>query len=97
MQALIPLHRQPIGQETVSTVNARELYAFLGPKARFNDWITRRIASYGFEEGRDFTVLKNEYRQNQGLSDGPEDTIEYHISLDMAKELSMVERTHGGW
>ena len=96
MSALIPINAQAIGSETIETVNARELHQFLGPKARFNDWIARRIASYGFEEGRDFTVLKNEYVQNQGLIEGTESSLEYHISLDMAKELSMVERTKRG-
>lgn len=88
MSNLIPLHHTAIGTEAQQTVNARELHTFLGPKARFNDWIARRIATYGFQEDRDFTVLKNEY--------GPDGTIEYHVSLDMAKELSMVERTRKG-
>ncbi len=48
---------------------------------RFNDWIMRRIADYGSEEDRDFTVLKNEYRQNQGLSDSSVYALDYYISL----------------
>ena len=88
MPILIPLHQSTIGIELIQTVNARELHTFLGPKARFNDWFSRRVAAYGFQKERDFTVLKKEY--------GLESTNEYYVSLDMAKELSMVERTPKG-
>lgn len=59
--SLIPFVQRTIGTASIPTVDARDLYAFLGPKSRFNDWITRRIQQYGFAEERDFTVLKTEY------------------------------------
>ena len=88
MPDLIPLHNASFGTETFQTVNARELHAFLEVGVRFNDWIIRRIAEFAFEEGRDFTLLKSEY--------GTPKTKDYFVTLDMAKELSMVERTAKG-
>ena len=89
MTQLIPLHSQTIDGNAVETVNARELHAFLEVQTRFNDWIKNRIEQYDFVENQDFTtVTKN--LENGGRS------IEYHTTLDMAKELSMVERTEKG-
>ena len=89
MNELIPLQLQTIDGNAVETVNARELHAFLEVQTRFNDWINNRIKQYGFAENQDFTtVTKN--LENGGRS------IEYHITLDMAKELAMVERTEKG-
>ncbi|EJF74423.1 hypothetical protein MCO_01854, partial [Bartonella sp. DB5-6] len=91
MNTLIEIKEQTIGQETVQTVNARELYTFLEVNSKFADWIVRRIKEYGFLENQDygFMFLKNEKRKNVISK-------EYHITLDMAKELSMVERNEKG-
>lgn len=74
----------------IQTVNARDLHRFLEVGVRFNDWIARRIADYGFEEGKDF------YSELSKTSSDGRPSREYHISLDMAKELSMVERKEKG-
>ncbi|WPM80991.1 antA/AntB antirepressor family protein [Brucella pseudintermedia] len=79
-----------IGEGSIQTVNARDLHEFLEVGVRFNDWIARRIAEYGFEEGKDF------YSELSKTSSGGRPSREYHISLDMAKELSMVERNKKG-
>ena len=89
MSQLIPLAPQRLGTETVQTVNARELHAFLGVKTKFNDWITKRIAAYEFSQDIDYCVLISEYG-------GPITTKDYFVSIDMAKELAMVERTTRG-
>lgn len=81
-----------IGGETVNAVNARELWAFLEIKTQFKDWISRRISEYGFSDGQDFTVLKNERGENKGRFT----PTEYIVSLDMAKELAMVENNAKG-
>jgi len=69
------------------TVNARELHTFLGAGRDFNTWIKGRIDKYEFVENKDFIVLP----QIGENPNGGRPTIEYHISIDMAKELSMVE------
>ena len=89
MTQLIPLHSQTIDGNAVETVNARELHAFLEVQTRFNDWIKNRIEQYDFVENQDFTTVSKNL-ENGGRS------IEYHITLDMAKELAMVERTEKG-
>ncbi|WP_375649699.1 antA/AntB antirepressor family protein [Bartonella sp. MU70NMGDW] len=91
MNTLIEIKEQNIGQKTVQTVNARELHTFLEVNSKFADWIVRRIKEYGFLENQDygFTFLKNEKRKNVISK-------EYHLTLDMAKELSMVERNEKG-
>lgn len=73
-------------------VNARELHQFLGNKREFATWIKQRIEQYGFVENQDFEVFDNFVKNSQG----GRPTIEYALSLDMAKELSMVENNEKG-
>lgn len=94
-----------IGNETVQTVNARELHKALGVRRDFSTWLKDRIAEYGFVQNVDYVVVKNLAPQNGGANTFPQNggkvkmgrpTIDYHITLDMAKELSMVEKTEKG-
>ena len=97
MTQLIPLHSQTIDGNAVETVNARELHTFLGSKRQFTDWIKKRIGDYDFGENQDFVCVsqKNETQRADGQI-GVSVSNEYHITLDMAKELSMVERNEKG-
>ncbi|WP_209318814.1 antA/AntB antirepressor family protein [Falsiroseomonas selenitidurans] len=70
-------------------MNARELHARLEVGTAFKDWIARRIVDYGFTEGRDFCSFLSE-------STGGRPSRDYHLTLDMAKELAMVERNDAG-
>ncbi|WP_375643787.1 MULTISPECIES: antA/AntB antirepressor family protein [unclassified Bartonella] len=92
MNTLIPISEQIIDQETVQTVNARDLHTFLKVTSRFNDWIINRIKEYGFLENKDFAS----FTKNLVKPKGGRPSTEYHITLDMAKELSMVERNEKG-
>lgn len=73
----------------MQAVNARDLHAFLDVKTDFKNWIVRRIEEYGFIEESDFRSFLTE-------STGGRPAREYAISIDMAKELSMVERNEKG-
>lgn len=73
-------------------VNARELHAFLGSKQEFANWIKSRIDKYGFVENQDFEVFDNFVKNPEG----GRPSIEYALSIDMAKELSMVENNEQG-
>lgn len=89
MANLIKISNNKISDFEVKTVNARELHNFLEVKSRFNDWINNRIRDFGFVENQDFvTVTKNL------VSGGIQKEI--YLSIDMAKELSMVERNEKG-
>ncbi|WP_444671131.1 antA/AntB antirepressor family protein [Flavobacterium columnare] len=80
-------------QNGTSVVSARDLHQFLEVKTEFKDWIARRIEEYGFVEDVDFVLLLN-FEQQKGR--GGHNRKEYAITLDMAKELSMVEKTDKG-
>ena len=90
MNELIPIRSDAIDGETRKTVNAENLHAFLQVSTKFADWIVRRIEQFGFSEGVDFVVNLNS-EKNSGRP-----SKDYHLTLDMAKELSMVERTAKG-
>lgn len=88
MEEIINITRAAINNEEVNAVNARDLWEKLEITTRFNDWISRRIDEYGFEEGKDFysKLSKSHGRPSK----------EYIISLGMAKELAMVENNEQG-
>ena len=73
----------------VNTVNARNLHEFLESKRNFGDWINERIQHFDFIEGKDFIT-------NLCKSTGGRPKKEYHLTLSMAKELSMLERNEKG-
>ena len=89
MNELIPLQPQTINGNAVETVNAKELHEFLEVRSKFADWIKNRISEYDFTVNQDFTTVSKNL-ENGGRS------IDYYITLDMAKELSMVERNEKG-
>ena len=89
MNELIKLQPQTINGNIVETVNAKELHGFLEVRSKFADWIKNRINEYDFIENQDFTTI------SKNLENGGR-TIEYFVTLDMAKELSMVERNENG-
>ncbi len=92
MANLIQISNSKINNSEVKTVNARELHSFLEVSTRFSDWIQRRIDEYEFVENQDFIVLL----KNEKNPIGGRPQKEVHISIDMAKELSMVERNEKG-
>lgn len=89
-------------EKTTPTINARDLHAFLEVGRDFSNWIKQRIQKYEFKEGVDFVLatlnfdtpnLANQKNKGRG---GDRRTLDYYISLDMAKELSMVENNEKG-
>lgn len=86
-----------VGQEVIQTVNARELHGFLKSGKVFGAWIVDRIKKYGFQDGVDYTTVQNlSIPNSESTMARPQRTKEYHISLNMAKELAMVERNDQG-
>lgn len=89
---LIKIFTNEKGQQCVS---ARELHEGLEVKRDFTTWIKGRITKYGFEENTDFTIM-NLAHQNGGASWGGSNKLDYIITVDMAKELCMVENNDLG-
>ena len=87
MNGIINVAQKQVGTQEIQTVNARELHSYLGVGKDFSNWMKDRIDAYGFSEGLDYTltIAKTGVRSNVIQKD-------YYVSLDMAKELSMVDR-----
>lgn len=84
MNELIPINYE--GEQP--TVSARELHKGLEIKSKYADWF-KNMSAYGFTENIDyFTVSKN--LENGGR------TIEHEISVDMAKQICMIQRSEKG-
>ena len=77
------------------TLSARELHEFLGVKTSFKDWFPR-MCEYGFNESQDFNPLKNERVQFEGDRQVKRTVQDYQITLDMAKEIAMIQRSEKG-
>ncbi len=91
-QGLIAIYNNTVNGQSVETVNARELHAFLESKQEFANWIKDRINQYDFIENQDFAVFDKIIKNPQG----GRPTKDYALSLDMAKQISMVERNEQG-
>ncbi|EGC6344044.1 phage antirepressor Ant [Escherichia coli] len=91
---LIPVFNGTISNETTLLVNARDLHSFLGVGRMFAHWVKERIAEYGFVESQDYILIcQNGQTKGRG---GNRRSKDYHLTLDTAKELAMVERNEKG-
>lgn len=77
----------------VQTVSARELYKGLEITDRFNRWF-ESLLKYGFCENEDFCYVKTSTQQNQ--YGGEKEIDDYAITLDMAKQICMLQRSEKG-
>lgn len=74
------------------TIDARKLHAALRVGCDYSTWVRRRINEYNFVENQDFIVFINS-EENSGRG---RPSKEYRLSLDMGKELAMVENNEEG-
>lgn len=87
MDALIPINydaEQP-------TVSARDLHEGLGINTDFRKWFPR-MTEYGFTENVDW---KRVYQKCPTLG-GVQNMVDYQISVDMAKQICMIQRSEKG-
>lgn len=94
--ALVPTFDGIINGERQLLVNARDLHAFLESKQEFTAWIAKRIGKYEFVENQDYLIDKIIIQVPHQGGTRQSTKTEYHLTLDMAKELSMVERNAKG-
>ncbi len=84
MSELIPIQHHDGAQ----AVMGRDLHAFLEVATPYKDWFPR-MAEYGFTAGQDFSA-------KMCGSTGGRPRQDHILSLDMAKEISMIQRTDKG-
>lgn len=77
------------------TLSARELHKELNVAGRFSRWF-EQMSEYGFEENVDYTSVQNctEVQNNGGIQ--VRELQDYQITLDMAKEIAMLQRNEKG-
>ena len=85
MNELINIKTSETGEPSVS---GRELHEFLGVATPYDKWFPR-MAEYGFTEGRDFSTFLSE-------STGGRPSTNHLLTIDMAKEIAMIQRTERG-
>ena len=93
--SIIPITSHIVSGEQEQGIDARALHNFLGVDTRFNDWVSRRIEEYGFVENQDF-VLVTQNRVTKSRGGNRKMTTDYFLTLEMAKELAMVEKNEKG-
>lgn len=87
MNELIPINMNDPERITVS---ARDLHEFLEVETRFNDWF-HRMCEYGFDENHDFR-----FYSKMSNTSGGRPSQDAQITIDMAKELCMLQRNEKG-
>ncbi|MBK0124344.1 antA/AntB antirepressor family protein [Pantoea sp. S61] len=105
---IVPVLSGQIGGRPANTISAKNLHIALGAGNDFSTWIKLRIDEYGFVLGHDYVVFDSSDFRNHRLdfekSDGgwkskrggDRSSKDYLLSLDMAKEVAMVERNEQG-
>ena len=90
MKDLIQIHYDNADRPTVS---GRELHKALGVETPYTTWV-KRMCEYGFSENVDFaTYFPNLESENQH---GGQNKIDHQLTIPMAKELCMLQRTDKG-
>lgn len=75
------------------TTSARSLWEFLDkPYDKFTKWFDK-YKEYGFSENHDYRELCTKIHTSNGAE---HDAMDYEITVDMAKELSMLQRSEKG-
>lgn len=87
---LIPLTATADG---IQAVIGRDLHQFLEIQSNYTTWIARLIEKYGFIAGQDY-LSKNGMVERQGR--GSVEQVDHILTLDMAKEVSMVQNNEKG-
>lgn len=79
----------------VQAVMGRDLHAFLEVGRDYTNWMKQMIG-YGFTEGHDFELVKEKVAGHTGSPNLANTRHNHIMSLDMAKEISMIQRTERG-
>ena len=106
--SIVPVISGQIGGRDTNIVSAKALHKALGVGRDFTNWIKGRIDEYGFTNAADYALLDSPVLANQSANieqdnaswvtkrGGDRRSKDYLLSLNMAKELAMVERNEQG-
>lgn len=81
--------------DTMPTISGRELHQALEVATPYHKWFPR-MCEYGFAEGKDFNTDKNVQVQIEGNRNVSREITDHALSIEMAKELCMIQRTPKG-
>ncbi|OCG76870.1 hypothetical protein A9G42_06050 [Gilliamella sp. Nev6-6] len=104
---LVPVTETQFNGKLQQTVSAKQLHRFLGIGRDFSTWIKGRIEQYGFIENDDYVVfdspelviqsIKNkQLNKRETVRGGDRRSVDYYLTLNMAKELAMIENNEKG-
>lgn len=85
-----------VNNQETTLINGEDLHDALGIQTRYSNWILRRIDEYKFVENQDFAKVSKIGQVRNAFGFRGVEKCEYHLTLDMAKELAMVERSEIG-
>ncbi|MDA3909015.1 MAG: antA/AntB antirepressor family protein, partial [Sulfurimonas sp.] len=79
---LIKIQTSQIGAENINSTNARDIHTYLEVNTPFPTWIKRAVERYDFVEDEDYVSF---------ITDSKSGKRDFVVSMDMAKELCMLE------
>jgi phage anti-repressor protein len=94
MKELIPIAQTEFKGVQKRTVDARALHEKLEVAQKFANWLPHRISHYSFTEGKDFFTFPG--NEETAPVERGRPTIEYALTVGMAKELCMLENNEIG-
>lgn len=86
---IINIYEEVDNKEEV--VDAKELHEFLEVGRNFGAWIKARIDKYDFNQNEDCILTVSQIGERKNVI-----KYDYYLSMDMAKELAMVENNEKG-
>lgn len=89
IESKLPIYKNQFNKKLVS---GRDLHEFLEIGTQYSKWF-ERMKEYGFEENQDFLAISQKRLTAQG---NKTTYIDHAMSLDMAKEISMIQRNEKG-
>lgn len=85
---IVPIYENEKGERLI---NARELKEKLNIGRDFTTWIKNRINIYQFKENQDYILTLTKMGERKNVI-----KHEYYLTMDMAKELCMIENNEIG-
>jgi len=92
IEQVLTIRERMFNGRQIPCIDARKVWRWLEVNSEYVDWIERRIEEYAFLEGTDWNVVKN----NDVIFSHIPKSKDYDITLDMAKQLCMLEKTPRG-